>query len=144
MKIPSISIVSQLFCQLFFHLFSQLFCLTRGNKTKCESVVEDVNVSFCSGNSSDELDLGNEYEEAGKEGEDGCRVNHNLCNMKNARKSPNDAVGKLVNLVKLLNLENLGNEYEEPGKEGKNCCRVNHNLCNMKRKNHNFILNFID
>ena len=58
---------------------------TRGNKTKCKGVVEDVDVRFCRDNSLDELDLGNKYEEAGEEGKDCCRakyIAHHLCNMK--------------------------------------------------------------
>ena len=44
-------------------------------------MVEDVDVHFCRQNFSDKLDLGNKYEEAGKEGKDCCPQQDNNCDL---------------------------------------------------------------
>ena len=61
------------------NLFSLSF-VTRGNEAKCKGVVENVDVHFCRQNFSYKLDLGNKYEEAGKEGKDCCP--QHVCYMK--------------------------------------------------------------
>ena len=53
-----------------------LNCFTRDQQTQCKGVVENADVCFCSENSGNKLDLGNEYEEAGKEGKDCCQHLH--------------------------------------------------------------------
>ena len=62
------------------------FPLTRDNQTKSKGAVEEVDVRFCNDNSPDKVDLGNKYEEAGKEGNDCCRDKdvdlHHPCSMK--------------------------------------------------------------
>ena len=47
-----------------------MFSLTRGKETKCKGVVEEVDVHFCSENSSDKLELGDKDEEADEEGKE--------------------------------------------------------------------------
>ena len=64
--------VSIYFCShlVFTHIKEKLFSLTRGKETKCKGVVEEVDVHFCSENSSDKLELGDKDEEADEEGKE--------------------------------------------------------------------------
>ena len=55
---------------VFTHIKEKLFSLTRGKETKCKGVVEEVDVHFCSENSSDKLELGDKDEEADEEGKE--------------------------------------------------------------------------